>query len=168
MRLLFIRHAIADDREEWAKTGRPDADRPLTDRGRDRMRRAARGLTRLLPQPEVIATSPYLRAAETAAIVSNEFGGPPPVELPALVPGVEFADLVTWLRSQKVAGTVALVGHEPHLSGAFCYFLTGRREEFFEFKKGGAALVQLADPPTPGVARLVWTMEPGQLRRIDE
>ena len=75
MRLLFIRHAIADDREEWAKSGRPDADRPLTDRGRDRMRRAARGLTRLITQPDIIATSPYLRAVETAAIVSNEFGG---------------------------------------------------------------------------------------------
>jgi len=168
MRLLFVRHAIADDREEWAKSGRPDSDRPLTDRGRDRMRRAARGLARLIPQPDIIATCPYIRAAETAAIVSSEFGGPPPLELPALVPGVEFADLVTWLRAQKVAGTVALVGHEPHLSGAFCYFLTGRREAFFEFKKGGAALVQLADPPTPGVARLLWILEPGQLRRIDE
>ena len=81
---------------------------------------------------------------------------------------LEFADLVTWLRSQKVSGTVALVGHEPHLGGALCYFLTGRRENFFEFKKGGAALVQLADPPTPGVARLLWVLEPGQLRNIDE
>jgi phosphohistidine phosphatase len=166
MRLLFIRHAIAGDRDEWAKSGRPDADRPLTDRGRDRMRRAARGLTQLIPRPDVIATSPYLRAAETAAIVSKAYGGPPPVELTALVPGVEFADLVTWLRSQKVTGTVALVGHEPHLGGALCYFLTGRREEFYEFKKGGAALVQLADPPTPGVARLLWALDPGQLRSI--
>ena len=71
MRLLFIRHAIAEDRDEWAKSGRPDAERPLTDRGRDRMRRAARGLARLLPRPDLIATSPYLRAAETAAIVSK-------------------------------------------------------------------------------------------------
>jgi phosphohistidine phosphatase len=168
MRLLFIRHAIAADRDEWAKSGRPDSERPLTDRGRERMRRAARGLARLIPRPDLIATSPYLRAAETATIVSKGFGGPAPVELTALVPGVEFADLVTWLRAQKVTGTVALVGHEPHLGGALCYFLTGRREGFLEFKKGGAALVQLADPPTPGVARLLWTMEPGQLRRIDE
>jgi phosphohistidine phosphatase len=168
MRLLFIRHAIAGDRDEWVKSGRPDSERPLTDRGRERMRRSARGLTRILPQPDMIATSPYLRAAETAAIVSSAFDGPPPVELTALVPGTEFADLVTWLRAQKVTGTVALVGHEPHLGGALCYFLTGRRENFFEFKKGGAALVQLADPPTPGVARLLWVLEPGQLRNIEE
>lgn len=168
MRLLFIRHAIAGDRDEWAKSGRPDADRPLTDRGRTRMRRCARGLSRLMPRPDIIATSPWLRAAETAAIVSKAFGGPAPMELPALVPGVEFTDLVSWLRSQKVTGTVALVGHEPHLGGALCYILTGRREGFFEFKKGGSALVQLADPPTPGVARLLWAMEPGQLRRLRE
>ena len=168
MRLLFIRHAIAEDRDDWAESGRPDAERPLTDRGRDRMRRAARGLSRLLPGPDMIATSPYLRAAETAAIVSSAYGGPPPVELNAMVPGVEFTDLVTWLRSLKVTGTVALVGHEPHLGSALCYFLTGRRENFFEFKKGGAALVQLTDPPTPGVARLLWILEPGQLRSIEE
>jgi phosphohistidine phosphatase len=168
MRLLFIRHGIAADRDEWAKSGQPDSDRPLTDRGRSRMRRAARGLARILPRPDLIATSPYLRAAETAAIVAKAFGGPAPIELTALVPGVEFADLVTWLRSQKAAGTVALVGHEPHLGGALCYFLTGRRDSFFEFKKGGAGLIQLADPPTAGVARLVWTMEPAQLKRIDE
>lgn len=168
MRLLLIRHAIAGDRDEWATTGRPDAERPLTDRGRDRMRRAARGLARLIPRPDIIATSPYLRAAETAAIVSKAFAGPAPVELPVLVPGVEFAELVSWLRQQKVDGTIALVGHEPHLGGTLCYFLTGRREGFFEFKKGGAALVQLADPPTPGVARLLWSLEPGQLRRIND
>lgn len=166
MRLLFIRHAIAADRDEWATSGRSDNDRPLTDRGRKRMRRAARGLARLVPQPEVIATSPYARAAETAAIVAKAFGGPAPVELAALVPGVEYADLVNWLRGQKVTGTVVLVGHEPHLGGALCYVLTGRREAFYEFKKGGAALVQLADPPTAGVARLLWAMDPGALRRV--
>lgn len=168
MRLLFIRHAIAAERDEWAKSGQPDSDRPLTDRGRERMRRSARGLARLLPRPDLIATSPYLRAAETAAIVAKAFGGPEPVALAALVPGMEFADLVTWLRSLQATGIVALVGHEPHLSGALCYFLTGRREGFFEFKKGGAALVQLADPPTPAVARLLWVLEPGQLRNIDD
>lgn len=168
MRLLFIRHGIAADRDEWAKTGGPDSDRPLTDRGRTRMRRTARGMARLLPCPDLIATSPYARAAETAAIVAKAFRGPSPVELAPLVPGAEFTDLVTWLRGLKVTGTVVLVGHEPHLSGALCYFLTGRREGFHEFKKGGAALIQLADPPTAGVARLLWAMEPGQLRRIDD
>lgn len=168
MRLLFIRHGIAADRDEWAKSGQPDSDRPLTDRGRTRMRRTARGIARLLPRPDLIATSPYLRAAGTAAIVAKAFGGPSPVEQSALVPGAEFTDLVSWLRGLKVTGTVVLVGHEPHLSGALCYFLTGRREGFHEFKKGGAALVQLADPPTAGVARLIWAMEPAQLKRVDD
>ena len=79
---------------------------------------------------------------------------------------MDLGDLVTWLRGQKASATIALVGHEPHLGDALCYILTARREGFYEFKKGGAALIQIADPPTAGVARLLWVLDPGQLRRI--
>jgi len=48
MQLLVIRHAIAMEREEYARTGRPDSDRPLTDTGRRRMRKNARGLQYIL------------------------------------------------------------------------------------------------------------------------
>ena len=71
MQLLVIRHAIAMEREEWAKSGRPDSDRPLTDTGRRRMRKNARGLQRVSPHPDVIATSPWLRAADTARVVAD-------------------------------------------------------------------------------------------------
>jgi phosphohistidine phosphatase len=59
MQLLIVRHAIAMEREEFAKTGRPDSDRPLTDTGRRRMRKNARGLQRISPHPDLIATSPW-------------------------------------------------------------------------------------------------------------
>ncbi len=167
MRLLVIRHAIAAERDEWAQTGKPDGERPLTDRGRSRMREAARGLARLVDVPDVIATSPLTRAAQTAAIVGKALGAPDPAELPALLPDADYATLVSWLRGLKTQGTVAVVGHEPHLSGLVCYLLTGRRETFLDLKKGAAALIQLADPPTPGVARLLWTIAPGGLRRIE-
>src|SRR4029079_14353095 len=74
MRLLVIRHAIAEDRDEFANTGRPDGERPLTDAGRRRMRRNARGLRRLVGKFDVLATSPFTRAAETARIVADAMG----------------------------------------------------------------------------------------------
>ena len=74
MQLLVIRHAIAMEREEWAKSGRPDSDRPLTDTGRRRMRKNARGLQRISPHPNLIASSPWLRAADTARVVAETLG----------------------------------------------------------------------------------------------
>ncbi|HVL59633.1 MAG TPA: histidine phosphatase family protein, partial [Burkholderiaceae bacterium] len=70
MRLLLIRHAIAEASEAFAASGRPDEERPLTDRGRRRMRANALGLSLLVPSLDLLVSSPYRRAADTAAIVA--------------------------------------------------------------------------------------------------
>ena len=75
MRLLVIRHAVAEERDAFAVTGQPDARRPLTDDGRTKMKAGARGLRGIVPRLNVLATSPLLRAAQTAEIVSREYGG---------------------------------------------------------------------------------------------
>jgi phosphohistidine phosphatase len=66
-----IRHAPAADRAEFAKTGKDDSERPLTDDGKTKMRRAARGLRSLVPKLDLLASSPYVRAHETAEIVAD-------------------------------------------------------------------------------------------------
>jgi len=66
MQLLLIRHAIAEDRFEFARTGQSDYYRPLTERGRARMARGATGLRTLVPDIDVLATSPLTRAVQTA------------------------------------------------------------------------------------------------------
>ena len=50
MRLMLIRHGKAGEREEFAKTGKPDAKRPLTSGGKKKMKQAARGLCDLYPR----------------------------------------------------------------------------------------------------------------------
>ena len=70
MKLLVIRHAIAEDREVWARTSLDDGERPLTARGVDRMEQAARGLRRMVEKLDAIATSPLVRAMQTARIVN--------------------------------------------------------------------------------------------------
>ena len=49
MKLLLIRHAIAEEREDFARTGKDDRLRPLTDEGRKKMKQAARGLRKIAP-----------------------------------------------------------------------------------------------------------------------
>src|SRR6516162_3359703 len=62
MQLVIIRHAIAEDPREFASTGRPDSQRPLTEEGVTKMKRGVKGLRELIPEINLIATSPYVRA----------------------------------------------------------------------------------------------------------
>jgi phosphohistidine phosphatase len=76
--------------------------------------------------------------------------------------------VVQWLRDQRPAQTVALVGHEPHLGTLVGYLLTERRASFIDLKKGGACLLGLTDPPKPGGSILEWLLTRRQLRRLGE
>src|SRR6267142_2251429 len=74
MRLLVVRHAIAEDREAFARSHKDDANRPLTSEGRNKMERAALGLRALVPELDVLAASPYKRAFDTAEIIASAYG----------------------------------------------------------------------------------------------
>src|SRR5215831_16802029 len=140
MKLLLIRHAIAEEREDFAKTGKDDRLRPLTDDGRKKMKQVARGLREVAPEIDLLATSPLTRAAQTGAIVDSVYGGLKEVEIDQLSPGAQPADFLRWLRKQKHE-TIAAVGHEPGISLLLSWLLTGGERRIFSFRKGGAALL---------------------------
>lgn len=166
MRLLVIRHGLAGDRDEFAFTGRPDAERPLTREGREKMKRAAAGLSLLVPGVDLIATSPMVRAAQTADIVAAGYKGLTPTPVKELSAERAADDLLPWLRAHGHAATVAVVGHNPHLTFLVGWLLTGRHECFVEIKKGGAVMLEFEDPPAPGGALLLWAMTPANLRKL--
>src|SRR5204863_491173 len=87
MRLLVVRHAIAEDREAFARSHKDDAARPLTPDGRRKMERAALGLKELVPELELLAASPYKRALETAEIIAHAYGDQRVERVPELAPG---------------------------------------------------------------------------------
>ena len=164
LNLLVVRHGPAGDREKWAKAGLDDSLRPLTRGGRSKTRRAARGLKALLPSLDVLATSPLLRASQTAAALAAAYGVKP-VRVPSLSPASDPARLLGWL-SRRREGSVAIVGHEPHLSGLVGLLLTGRPARFMELKKGGACLLSFDEAPRPGTGLLRWLLMPSQLRAL--
>ena len=165
MRLLVVRHAIAEDRDSFAKTGEGDDQRPLTGRGRERMEVGARGLATLCRAVDVLAASPYLRTMQTAGVLSEVWGGPTPVAVSALEPGGDFDQLSAWLRALGPDQRVAIVGHEPYLSG-FVSRLIGARGSVLEMRKGGACLLTLAPSAGAGSGVLRWALTPKQLRRL--
>lgn len=162
MRLCLVRHAIAVER------GLPgfadDASRPLTQEGRERMEAAAAGL-RLLMTADALLTSPLLRARQTAEILQNAFGIEDPRVSEALASGAHGA---LFDDANATGGeTVLAVGHEPFLSEALAYALTGDSAGMSApFKKGAAALVEFHGPAAPGGGVLEWLMQPAALRAV--
>lgn len=166
MQVLVIRHAIAEDRERFARTGQDDGLRPLTARGRRRMRDGVRGLRGVSGRIDLLATSPLTRAAETARIVAAAYRGVKTVEVPHLRPDAPVQPLLKWLQEFRNTSRVALVGHEPQLGVFVSWLLTGLQESFVRLKKGGAVLVEFDDAVRAGRARLLWSLAPAQLRML--
>ncbi|HXU31843.1 MAG TPA: histidine phosphatase family protein [Thermoanaerobaculia bacterium] len=165
MNLLLIRHAIAADRSDFESS---DDLRPLTEEGKKKMQRAARGLRVAVPAIELLATSPLVRAVATGTIVEAAYAdlrNPPVVrEIDELRPGTEPADLLAWLDLQS-ADPVALVGHEPDLSELLAR-LVGAERPFHRFRKGGAAYVAFPGRVEEGAGTLSWALPPGLLREL--
>jgi phosphohistidine phosphatase len=166
MKLLIVRHAIAQNRAQLAGSHADDDQRPLTDKGRRRLAGAARGLGRLLPQIDVLATSPLVRARETAEILSRVLDAPHPESLPLLAPESGAPAIGRWIAERADAGLLALVGHEPDLSELVGWLTTGSAAGFVVLKKGGACLLEGPVPPGPGDWELRWLLTPAQLRRL--
>jgi len=160
VKLVLIRHGRAQDRILLQR----DHARSLTAQGRRRMRLAGRGLRTLLPDLDVLATSPLVRACQTAEIVARVYDHAPGItRLPALKPGQPLRAVLAWLREQPPEATVALVGHEPDLGRLISWLLSGRQTSFVQFKKGGAALLEFSHVPRAGNGTLVWLLSATQL-----
>ena len=163
MMLYVLRHGVAED----VSSDGDDASRRLTPAGRRKMRAAAAGMRALGLRFDMILTSPFARAAETAAIVAEALGGDPlPQELPALEPGVAPVETVRALQPFSRYEHVVIVGHEPGLSGVGALLLTGSPSGLrIVLKKGGLVALETQDPTRAGAA-LRWMLTPRQLRRL--
>ena len=161
MRLLIIRHAEAVER---GTAGIADDDRPLTADGEKKFKKAARGLAEAAPRPDAILSSPLPRAWRTAEIAAAAFGRLTPQKTPALVGG-RLDDLAQALAGYGADATVAIVGHEPHLSGLLAALVGSRAAERLAFRKGGVALVDVPGRLQEG-GSLVFFLTPKLLRAL--
>jgi len=166
MQLLIIRHAVAEDRLEFARRNANDDERPLTTKGLERMRQGAAGLRQLAGRIDVLATSPLRRARQTADIVQDALEAPKPMVADELAPGRGPEAVAGWLALLPEDATIAIVGHEPDSSELLGWLTTGVAQSFVAFKKGGACLLDVDNPPRAGSAQLLWLLTPKQLRAL--
>ena len=164
MDCLFVRHGIAVAREEWEGK---DVDRPLTEKGKRRVREVAAGLRRLEVRPTVCYTSPARRAAETAQLLHGLLARPSLMELRnELLPEASPSEVVRLIQGLPPKSCVVCIGHEPQLGMAASLLLSGRTSASFPLKKAGACLIELPTPAKPGRGVLRWWLMPGQLRAM--
>jgi phosphohistidine phosphatase len=160
--VYLVRHANAEERDavRWPD----DALRPLTPDGDARFRLAARGLGRIVPDVDVVLSSPYVRAWRTAEILHAELGWPAPVQCDALAAARMPTDGIEALRSHAARTSIALVGHEPYLSELVPMLLTGGAHAVaVELKKGGVVRIDTG-AADGGVLR--WCASPKILRAL--
>jgi phosphohistidine phosphatase len=165
IQLIFIRHAVAMDREDFQKKAKlDDAFRPLTSKGRNRLEKMARIMKRRWVKDfDLIISSPYTRARQSAEVVSQVYSEKRVVECSELVPQSPPQAFVKWLKSQNYRGqTFAIVGHEPNLSLLVTYLLAGNEYAFLEFKKSGILCleVDMLKGLGPSSGQLQWLVAP--------
>ena len=166
MKLLLVRHGIAEDQEEFAKTKQDDTQRPLTKEGRWKMERVSKGIRRAIPAVDVVASSPLVRSVQSAKIIASRYREVNATTTPSLAPEAAFETFLAWLKRQKSTSTIVAVGHEPHLGGLATWLLTGSEESKIAFRKGGACLLEFDSAPSAGGAVLHWALTPVLLRML--
>ena len=132
MELYLLRHGIAEDRSQ---SGR-DADRRLTEEGRDKLRRILERAHSAGVRPSLILSSPLRRALETAEIAAHALGYDGKiVRTPALAPDSSPQQVWEAIREHQGEAAVVLAGHEPLFSATVAYLL-GSTQEMVHFRKG--------------------------------
>ena len=148
MHLYFLRHGEAD----WPDWNKPDAERPLTKRGKKEIKKLAKFLTGLDVDLDEILTSPLPRAAQTAEVVAKHYRLDARCD-DALEPGFGHSELKKVIENRDDL-TLMLVGHEPDFTNLITYLTNAR----LKLSKGGIALVDLDPKHMKG--RLIWLFPP--------
>jgi len=163
MQLYIVRHGVAIDREDPKCPSDPE--RFLTDEGVEKTRQAAKGVAEIGAVPDLMLSSPYVRAVQTAEIFARALEYPKSKiqKTSLLLSGAEPLQLFRELSKNKEVSAVFLFGHAPHLDDILATAM-GSKHQFTSLKKAGVALVELKRLVPPS-GELLWLATPKLLRR---
>jgi phosphohistidine phosphatase len=168
MNLYIIRHAIAVD--EATSDYESDSERPLTDKGRKKMRQIAKALRNVGVEIDLILSSPYVRACETAEILADVFKMKKKIVFSDnLIPLGNPELLIGEINEKYSVDSLALVGHEPHLSTLIGMLVSENAKIDITLKKGGVCYLSADDlHHHDHRATLEWLLTPGILMEIGD
>jgi phosphohistidine phosphatase len=155
MEIYILRHGIAEE----AKAGMPDAERALTDAGREKLRAVLERAREAGVKPSLILTSPYRRAQQTAQMAAQVLGCHKIVETGILAPNSTPKAVWDAICARRREPALLVAGHEP-LLGMTVGYLLGAPALQVDLKK--AALVRIDQESFSGAPRgiLKWMLTP--------
>lgn len=143
MQLYILRHANADTE---AAT---DEARELSEKGREQARKVARFCALHGITPDVIFSSPLIRAQQTAKPVAKELG----MEVTTvrwLACGATPVGILGQLAAFGESATVMLVGHQPDLGELIAHLLGAAQGASVNVRKASLTLVEVLLPRKGG------------------
>ena len=155
MKLYVLRHG---DSPSLAEAGvSTDAERPLSEKGRQDIRAMGAYLRNQGVSPQLILTSPLLRAQQTASEVSQILAPELKAKILDALQNNARAEVLHQLVMEKARNhpEILTVGHQPQL-GEWIAYLTGK---FIDLKAGGLAALEQHG----GKVRLLWSKNPSDL-----
>lgn len=142
MELYVLRHAIALSAAE-AHVSR-DSDRPLSSEGKEKMKRIAEAMRKFGVEVDLVLSSPYVRARDTALMAHDGLGLKDRLEFTAsLASGEETSGVLVELKERfRKFERIMVVGHEPDLSMLISRVTSSGRLSV-EMKKAGLAKIEI-------------------------
>jgi phosphohistidine phosphatase len=162
MELYILRHGIAVER--GTPGFKKDSDRPLTPEGEDKMHQIADAMRGMDLKFDLILSSPFARAEQTANIVAGELDEEVTFSN-YLEPGGNALELISEINDEK-PHRVLLVGHEPDLSSLISVLVSGGSNATIELKKGGLCKLTTDKLVFGQCATLNWLLTPKLLRQL--
>lgn len=156
MQIYVLRHGIAED----VKPGGSDADRELTSEGRKKLRDVLRAASNADVKPDVVVSSPLVRAMQTAEIAMEVLDYKDDLlQSEALVPSSDPESVWDEIRVHHQATQLMIVGHEPLLSRVVA-FLLNAPSLLVDMKKGAMVRIDLQEFGAQPRGVLKWIVIP--------
>lgn len=165
MVIYLVRHGEAVTLEDAASKN--DEDRNLTIEGKEKLYQFSRTFKSIDVQSDLILTSPYKRAYETASIFSEAMDSTTKLEeCDLLKPGESVEAFINHLHKRKDFSSVLIVGHEPFLGNLASTLISGKSSLNIRFKKGGICRIEISELPPKGIGELVYLLTPKIIKSL--
>ena len=163
MNLFLLRHGIAVERGTAGFN--KDADRPLTPKGERRLESITDAMEAMVLKFDLVLSSPYVRARQTAEIVADALDLKKKLEFSdSLTPDGDAKALIAALNKREPrVENVLLVGHEPFMSELIAMLTSGDTRVAIDFKKGGLCKLEIGTLRPGRCATLAWLLTPRQM-----
>jgi phosphohistidine phosphatase len=155
MNIYLIRHGDAEN----ISKGTRDFDRRLTTEGELKIKKAADFWKTLVPAFDIILSSPYIRALQTAKIIASAYNYKKDIITDKRISsGCATEDMLELVNSFQ-ALEIAVIGHQPDLSNHTSILISGSGA-YVDYKKGTIAKISFHNKAKEGKGVLEFLIPP--------